>query len=357
MSQRRESIVTDEVTRPEAAPGTEREPGAHPRPDTETEGDAERDAGRDANRGVSRDTGRDVHRETDIDAVGRTSLLTAAIRAVEHRRADRIHTDPYAESLSGEAGVGLLAEMLDGVQVTEQQLRLLSVGDVIAIRTRYFDDWLQAAAREVPQVVSLASGMDCRAYRLDWPEGLRYFELDRAPVIAYKEDRLADVPPRADHRTVRADLADPDWGKRLLAAGYDPELPSAWLMEGLLYYLPESAVRQVLAQVRDFTTPGSTVGLDLASVDALSGQLDVFNRWGCPWLFGTDRPEEFLASYGFTARVVQPGDPTASYGRWSGPVQPRSAEGARRAFFVEAERRAADQATGRAPLNDSVAVR
>lgn len=43
----------------------------------------------------------------------------------------------------------------------------------IAARTRYFDEFLaDAAAAGIRQAVILASGLDARAYRLDWPIGM-----------------------------------------------------------------------------------------------------------------------------------------------------------------------------------------
>ena len=63
----------------------------------------------------------------------------------------------------------------------------------VALRTRFFDDELLRAAREqgIRQIVILAAGMDARAYRLDWPEGTRLFELDHSEVLAFKENALA----------------------------------------------------------------------------------------------------------------------------------------------------------------------
>ncbi|MEV6395089.1 SAM-dependent methyltransferase [Streptomyces sp. NPDC051907] len=287
-----------------------------------------------------------------LDAVGRTSLLTAAMRAAESRRPDRLYEDPYAELLCGETGPALLAEVWEATfpgvapsaAAAQGQRTMPDSLDVNAVRTRFFDDCLQRAAEDVPQIVSAAAGMDSRAYRLEWPEGLSYYEIDRAPVLAYKEDRLAGVRPRADrHRMVAADLIEPDWEDRLQAAGYDPGLPSAWLLEGVLYYLPEAGVHSVLDRVRRITAPGSVIAADVVNSAGLShaharGQLDVFAGWGCPWQFGTDEPEELFARHGVAAEAVQPGEPAADYGRWSAPVPPRDQDGVRRVFLVHGRR-------------------
>jgi O-methyltransferase involved in polyketide biosynthesis len=129
-----------------------------------------------------------------------------------------------------------------------------------------------------------------------------------------------------------------------VAAGYNPELPSLWLLEGLLYYLPEADVHRVLQRVQAITAPGSQVAADIVNAASLilanmRGLLDVFARWGCPWQFGTDEPEALFDRYGITARAVQPGEPSAAYGRWPDPVPPRTERDVRRVFFVHGERR------------------
>ncbi|WP_240139473.1 SAM-dependent methyltransferase [Streptomyces sp. MUM 178J] len=291
-----------------------------------------------------------------LDAVGRTSLLTAAMRAEETRRPDRLYTDPYAETLCGDLGPALLAELQDGTHGSAPApVPAAGAGDrngrhpmprpldVNAIRTRYFDDRLLLAARDVPQIVSAASGMDARAYRLHWPPGLRYFEIDRAAVLAYKRDRLADAVPRAEHRAVAADLTSPDWEARLVDAGYDPALPSAWLLEGMLYYLPEEAVCRLLDRIRRITAPGSVLAADLVNAAGLTlpqarGQLDVFARWGCPWQYGADDPEALFAAHGFTAHATQPDELSAAYGRWIAPSPPPAEQQVRRVFLVEGRR-------------------
>ncbi|MDW6064972.1 class I SAM-dependent methyltransferase [Streptomyces sp. FXJ1.4098] len=48
---------------------------------------------------------------TQLDAIERTCLLTAALRAGESRRDDRLYHDPYAQTLVGDAGPELLAEI------------------------------------------------------------------------------------------------------------------------------------------------------------------------------------------------------------------------------------------------------
>ncbi|OIK06018.1 class I SAM-dependent methyltransferase [Streptomyces monashensis] len=281
-----------------------------------------------------------------LDAVERTALLTAALRAAESRNPDRLYDDPYAAALAGDIGPELLAEVRAATFPPGRPRSLPSTPDYNAIRTRFFDDFLQDAAADpqTTQIVLAPAGMDSRAYRLDWPRRVRWFEVDRPAVLAYKQERLGTATPRTDHRKVAVDLTSPDWEADLEAAGYDRAVPSTWLLEGLLYYIPEPDTHRILERIAAISAPGSRIAADIVNAAALTlphmrGLLDVFEGWGCPWLFGTDEPEALFDRHGFTVRAAQPGEEGADYGRWPDPVPPRSARDVRRVFFVHGRRR------------------
>ena len=72
--------------------------------------------------------------------------------------------------------------------------------DSIAVRTRFFDDFFLNAARDgVRQAVTLAAGLDARAYRLSWPSGTGVvYEVDQPKVIEFKSAMMSQrlAPPR-----------------------------------------------------------------------------------------------------------------------------------------------------------------
>lgn len=284
---------------------------------------------------------------TDLtDAVERTALLTAALRSAESAREDRLYNDPYAAALVGDAGPALLAEIREATFPADVTRSVPSTPDYNAIRTRFFDDFLQEAAREegMTQIVLAPSGVDSRSYRMEWPEHIRYFELDRPAVQDFKAERMRGAEPRADLRAVAVDLTADDWETGLIDAGYDPKLPSTWLLEGLLYYLPEQDCRRLLGRVADLCTPGSRIGADMVNGAALTlpsmqALLKVFEGWGCPWVFGSDEPELLFADHDFDVQAVQPGEEGADFGRWPDPVPPRDVVDVRRVFFVHGRRR------------------
>ena len=283
---------------------------------------------------------------TRLTAVERTALLTAALRAAETRRPDRLYADPYAAAFAGDLGPELLGEVRAVTFPVDAERTLPSTPDYNAIRTRLFDDLLTEAAAEpgMRQVVIAPAGMDSRAFRLPWPDHIRLFEVDRPAVLAEKHEVIDPAQSTVDRTAVAVDMRDPDWTGALVDAGYDPSAPSVWLLEGLLYYIPEPDVHAILDAVHAVAAPGSRVVADIVNADALTlpnmrGLLDVFAGWGCPWLFGTDDPEGLFARHGFDVTAVQPGEPAADFGRWPDPVPPRSQSGVRRVFFVHGRKR------------------
>ncbi len=56
-----------------------------------------------------------------------------------------------------------------------------------------------------------------------------------------------------------------DWPGALAAAGHDPAVPTVWIAEGLLIYLPEDAVELLLARISAQSAAGSRMGLTLGS--------------------------------------------------------------------------------------------
>jgi methyltransferase (TIGR00027 family) len=204
-------------------------------------------------------------------SVGATATMVAAGRAIATADPRGLIDDPYAAPLVRAVGIEFFSKMLDG-ELDPSQFpdgspeRVQAMIDSMAVRTKYFDDYFTAAtASGVRQAVILASGLDSRAYRLAWPEGTVVYEIDQPAVIEFKTQTLADLgaEPTATHRTVGIDLRE-NWPAALAAAGFDPALPTAWLAEGLLIYLPPEAQDRLFDQITALSAAGSTVGTEYA---------------------------------------------------------------------------------------------
>jgi methyltransferase (TIGR00027 family) len=201
--------------------------------------------------------------------VGLTALGAAAARAVESTRPDRLIEDPYAAAFVQAVPSPIPRNLRwpeDGAVLTDQEATLFHLSPFLGLRTRFFDDDLLAAcAGGIRQVVSLAAGLDTRAFRLDLPVDLRLFEVDRPTMLNFKDSVLGEIGARArcDRRVVAIDLRD-DWPDALRAAGFDPGRPTAWLVEGLLPYLPADADRRLFAHLDGLSAGGSTLTVDHA---------------------------------------------------------------------------------------------
>ena len=269
-----------------------------------------------------------------------TSRWMAAARARESKRADRLFYDPLAEPLAGPEGFAWLEQM-------ESAARSDGPGIYPVIRTRFFDDFLLDSCRRlaVRQVVLAAAGLDTRAFRLAWPSGTQVYEMDLPEVLNTKEDVIeeAGAKPNCERRTVKVDLREATWPEVLLACGYQPERPSVWIIEGLLYYLTRTAVHGLLEKVRALTATGSLLGLDVMNrglfFSPVAWPMQVaLARRGAPGQFGTNDPEALLARQGWEADVTQPGEEGAKFGRWPKPMLPREVPGLPRSFLVRARR-------------------
>ena len=206
-------------------------------------------------------------------SVGSTAVMVAAARAAETARPDRLISDPYAQILVAGAGTGVWEQMLD----EEVPAKLAAVDEEAAaifeymrsyqgVRTHFFDAFFaDATAAGVRQIVILASGLDSRAYRIDWPAGTVVYEIDQPKVLEYKAATLAThgVHPIAQRHEVPIDLRH-DWPAALRAAGFDPALPTAWLAEGLLMYLPAAAQDRLFEQITELSAPGSQIAVETA---------------------------------------------------------------------------------------------
>ncbi|EFG76886.1 methyltransferase, TIGR00027 family [Mycobacterium parascrofulaceum ATCC BAA-614] len=149
--------------------------------------------------------------------------------------------------------------------------------DYQAVRTHFFDEYFADAVEAgIRQVVILAAGLDSRAYRLKWPDGMAVYEIDQPKVLQYKAEVLQQhgAAPTASRRPVPVDLRD-DWPTALAAAGFDRTQPTAWLAEGLLPYLPSDAQDRLFDMFTALSAPHSQVAIEVFGMNSRSNS----QRW------------------------------------------------------------------------------
>lgn len=299
----------------------------------------------------------------DIDtSVGTTAVMVAAARAAETAAADPLISDPYARILVDGAGGGPWSMMLDedfaarAEEIDPEAAVLFThMGNYQAVRTRFFDDYFAAAG--LRQVVILASGLDSRAFRLTWPADTTVFEIDQPKVLEYKRQVLAEhgVQPTATRVEVAIDLRQ-DWPTALRGAGFDDSVPTAWLAEGLLMYLPGDAQDRLFEQITELSAPGSRIAAETAPMQAEERRAQMKERFDrIKEKFGLadsvdvgelmyndpDRADlaPWLAGHGWDSAAVKAADEMRRLDRWALPEGPDIPDDDAFSQFVTATRR------------------
>ncbi len=215
--------------------------------------------------------------------VGATATAVATSRALATRAA--LIDDPFAQPLVQAVGMPMFLDILDDSQPRTEQstadLQRMAYG--IAARTKYFDQFLLDATNAgVEQVVILASGLDARAYRLPWPTGTTIYEIDQPQVLDFKVATLEQLGASATALLthIPIDLRN-DWPAALRAEGFDPQLRTAWLAEGLLIYLPPDTQDQLFDHITDLSPAGSRLATEFfPSIGAFTDEAsDSEERW------------------------------------------------------------------------------
>jgi methyltransferase (TIGR00027 family) len=129
------------------------------------------------------------------------------------------------------------------------------------------------------QVVSVGCGVDTRPWRLAFPPGVAWFDIDQLPVIRLKKKLLEEAGAEqqqqqhmeqqqvqfplkcSSYTALASDATSSSWLHDLAAAGFSQDLPTVWVLEGLLYYLTPEQGAQLFADVAAASRPGACVVL------------------------------------------------------------------------------------------------
>ena len=185
-----------------------------------------------------------------LSNVGETALLTLYARAIESCSKDPILQDEQAAGM-----VSRLDPLLESRQsAMARQLLQRSIDPKlvvhIALRSEKYDRYAQEFVAKHPAstIVNLGCGLDTRFYRID-DGALHCRDIDLPEMIALKRHLLAETPR---YRMLASSILDHQWMDQIA----ESPGPYCFLLEGVLMYLPEAEVRQLVLVMRD-RFPGS----------------------------------------------------------------------------------------------------
>jgi len=204
--------------------------------------------------------------------------IIAAMRALESRKPEhlRICYDPYARHLIRSrfrriAQTKLFTKLV--YWFVEKKGPGLPAG--IAARTRYIDDIVkQEVANGIKQVVIMGAGLDMRAFRLEELNDIPVFEVDFPATQQLKQRKLEaiELPERNYLTYVPIDFNEDELGDVLTKSGYDHNLKTLFIWEGVTMYLDAESVDRTLAFVASNTGTGTTLYFDYLMQSVLDGR-------------------------------------------------------------------------------------
>ncbi|MEB3981757.1 class I SAM-dependent methyltransferase [Mycobacterium sp. 663a-19] len=196
-----------------------------------------------------------------------TNLVTLYLRAYESRSQHPILGDRAA------------AEAVDRIDYDFKRIHRSSLPAsnqyLVALRAKQLDDWAADFLARHPDavVLHLGCGLDGRAFRIGVPPSVLWFDVDQPSVIELRRRLYDDTE---GYRMIGSSVTDPGWLDEIPTGR-----PTLVVAEGLLMYLTESEVRQLLDRLTDRFTHGE---LHFDTLSALAPKLSkVFTRGIIKW--------------------------------------------------------------------------
>ncbi len=181
-------------------------------------------------------------------------------------------------------------------------------------RQTFFDNVVDRYLGDIRQFVILGAGFDTRAYGLPKTAQIRSFEVDTSTTQTIKRQLLQKTGVVSTGVTfVSANFEQENWLTKLIDAGFDPNKPALFILEGVIIYLDREAAEDTFRKIAS-TAKGSIVAFDYFTTEPLESDSLYwrFGRWstkaaGEPIKFGIDstppsreRAAELLQSCGLS---------------------------------------------------------
>eukprot|EP00511_Aplanochytrium_stocchinoi_P007708 CAMPEP_0204844772 /NCGR_PEP_ID=MMETSP1347-20130617/562_1 /ASSEMBLY_ACC=CAM_ASM_000690 /TAXON_ID=215587 /ORGANISM="Aplanochytrium stocchinoi, Strain GSBS06" /LENGTH=430 /DNA_ID=CAMNT_0051984419 /DNA_START=131 /DNA_END=1423 /DNA_ORIENTATION=+ len=167
--------------------------------------------------------------------------------------------------------------------------------ELMNLRIQYTDDAIKDAikAKTRFQLVILGAGFDVQSYQPQVIQsakiyGVRCFEVDKKVTQDCKIAALDKAGLDHQHVTfVPCDLGKEDWGEKLVEHGYDKNLNTVLIWEGVTYYITNDVVELCLKEFVKNLAKGSVIVFDFPlNLDKVpKSHLKGLEMIGEPWLF------------------------------------------------------------------------
>ena len=210
-----------------------------------------------------------------------TMLITLSGRALQSQWKNPILRDPWAEEAMRHIDYDL-SQQLTGVASWSMWKDIGPT--IIATRAATFDLLTTRFLADHPDAVVLqvGCGMDSRAFRVDPPASVQWYDVDYPDVI---ELRRQLFPERESYHLIGAPLEDLRWLDEV-----PRDRPGLLIAEGVLHYLSETEVKALLnAVVTHF--PGGQMVFDICNSMIVKRAGANVGGTGATYKWGLDDPQ------------------------------------------------------------------
>lgn len=224
--------------------------------------------------------------------ISNTAFYCCGVRMEDAERSEPICGDIYAKNFMSDEGLQIFAGFKEDVHSNASNVA----------RARIIDDILRQdlLSDSSATVVLIGAGFDSRAFRLD---GGTWVEVDEPQIIAYKNERLPADGSTNDLHRIPIDFAAESLEEKL--APFAGRSPAIVVVEGVLMYLEEDAIKQMLQTLRRIF-PSHKLVCDLMNkkfFEKYSAEMHKkITGLGAPFKFTVDDPEKLILASGYTRR-------------------------------------------------------
>ena len=186
-----------------------------------------------------------------MNPISNTAYYCCGVRMDDADMPNSVCNDRYAQRLMDEHGRRVYEPF--------KSERMPNISNIT--RCRIIDDMLAGALRanRLTTVISIGAGFDTRSFRLD---GGRWIEVDEAPIVNLKNERLPVAESPNELARIPIEFATESLIDKLSGTGSDQ--PIVIVIEGVFMYLEPAAIESTVKQVQRLF-PKHTLLCDLMS--------------------------------------------------------------------------------------------
>ena len=146
---------------------------------------------------------------------------------------------------------------------------------IVLSRSRFAEDRVKLLAHSGKiQYVICGAGVDTFSFRNKNPN-VEVFELDLLPTQSYKKNRIQELKWKVSEHVhfVAVDFSKDSIVERLVANGFDCQMPTVVSILGVSYYLPLSVFAETVRQFSEMASSGISILFDYLQKDTLSNSV------------------------------------------------------------------------------------